>query len=751
MSFTDNGLFSPAPSWEIDDIFSSGTPNPAAKVKSEAAPSSHSAAAYEEYEQVNVEQNMFYVQPTQSNHHEYEVHSTLSNASSHPPLTHPHHTHAHSYSSEATSSISSASASSSPEHVQATWEHENSASSSPTTPEYDSTHMNMTQHHYQHHTHTHHTQHTHHQSHHTHDHHHHHSHHQSHHTTHNNHTHGSHPSYYHAPSPHALNTVHEEATYDNHTHGHQHHSTPSSNSISAPIDAVVNATPSSTSTNTPAFNYPAVSQYVDTPSHNTQEREKVRVKRRQKYTTAAAASEVARASVAAAAAAPAAVAPTPAAAPAPASASAVAAGKSNNSTPILASRPGKRASGSSSSSSGSGSGSASSSGSGSEDSDDNDSGDYSFAHYAFDAALQNASQVLSASLFTGSSSSSSSSSMPANTPSLQKGNSGSSDSSSRKKRRDRNISLYPPTGNRTKKMLEEFERIAAEALPPHASKRERNKLSASMYRKRRKIYLDTLEDKVNLLESNLRQQSDMMSTLELENKQLKDQLLALQQKAAEKKEEHNAVVPPAFTPNNGFQRPLGGSRAPGSMLLFAVLCCLLVVHPILFGTETDSGSSASSPMGRRLLSIEEDVTVYNDRYTTRTVHVYSSYSSFADSFLPFPLSNLDSTFDWLVDSFRRSLSFNDKSDHVTSLPVTHITPSSPASSTSTAGKGNGNNFSTVETPSSVSVTSCDSLSAGSVDAHDCPSVVRDESDEEQVKRVHNVIHHSKPVEVSTLA
>lgn len=61
------------------------------------------------------------------------------------------------------------------------------------------------------------------------------------------------------------------------------------------------------------------------------------------------------------------------------------------------------------------------------------------------------------------------------------------------------------------------------------SKRERNKLSASKYRKRRKIYLESLEGKVDDLNSTVKKQNGRISALDTENQVLRKKLSMLKE------------------------------------------------------------------------------------------------------------------------------------------------------------------------------------------------------------------------------
>lgn len=128
------------------------------------------------------------------------------------------------------------------------------------------------------------------------------------------------------------------------------------------------------------------------------------------------------------------------------------------------------------------------------------------------------------------------------------------------------------------------------------SKRERNKVSAMKYRKRRKVYLDTLEKQVSDL-------NDTVSTLATENKMLQEQLSFF--KSLYKG--GNAPAPSTSLTN------ASASTARNSLVMFAVMACLLFclapVSPIFSPASVSSSVSAHSGPSRVLLSDKSTTAV----------------------------------------------------------------------------------------------------------------------------------------------
>lgn len=139
-------------------------------------------------------------------------------------------------------------------------------------------------------------------------------------------------------------------------------------------------------------------------------------------------------------------------------------------------------------------------------------------------------------------------------------------------------------------------------------KRERNKLSASQYRKRRKIYLDSLEAKVGEMDITLARQNDTITKLTAENRALKEQVSflkkmmgALKAPAPAQPQQHMEQPQPANM-HYGARRGMASSAAG---FLFVVIACLLLLAPG-FAPEPE-GSVATGRRGRSLLSFEGEM------------------------------------------------------------------------------------------------------------------------------------------------
>lgn len=147
-----------------------------------------------------------------------------------------------------------------------------------------------------------------------------------------------------------------------------------------------------------------------------------------------------------------------------------------------------------------------------------------------------------------------------------------------------------------------------------ASKRERNKVSASAYRKRRKVYLDGLEHKVETLTSQVTQQSEQVTSLATENKMLREQLEYFKNMLSLKDFKMPSMS--SFFPSLPVAAPVRVSSSssspmgPGGLMMFALLaCCMLIFAPGFFhhyDSAVSSAASSASPMrtaGRSLMSV----------------------------------------------------------------------------------------------------------------------------------------------------
>ena len=149
-------------------------------------------------------------------------------------------------------------------------------------------------------------------------------------------------------------------------------------------------------------------------------------------------------------------------------------------------------------------------------------------------------------------------------------------------------------------------------------KRERNKLSASMYRKRRKVYLDSLEGKVGELDATIAKQNETIARQAHENKVLKEQLSFLKKMVAGLKNPLASMVGGGNVTEDTAQPTnihLGGAprrtlgQSAGAFLFLVMAVCLLFNPTFL--TETDTGSSlttdATGRRGRSLLSVDDSI------------------------------------------------------------------------------------------------------------------------------------------------
>jgi len=131
-------------------------------------------------------------------------------------------------------------------------------------------------------------------------------------------------------------------------------------------------------------------------------------------------------------------------------------------------------------------------------------------------------------------------------------------------------------------------------------KRERNKISASKYRKRRKMYVDSLEDKLNAVEKKCSAQVDQITSLSTENKVLKEQLTFFKN----------------LLKGNPAAAGVGANHKShtGSALMFVLFSCFLFCSGSMWPTfhasqplhitQSDDPSITKGP-GRVLLSIVE--------------------------------------------------------------------------------------------------------------------------------------------------
>lgn len=132
----------------------------------------------------------------------------------------------------------------------------------------------------------------------------------------------------------------------------------------------------------------------------------------------------------------------------------------------------------------------------------------------------------------------------------------------------------------------------------HLSKRERNKLSAAKYRKRRKVYMGALESKVSQMEKALAAKTAEASSLRQQNQTLISKVSVLEEQLTFLK----GLLGPAA------KAAIPNSRARGTMM-FVLFAAFLLVLPFSFlqvSTESDPfDHSVSGHRGRIILSLPE--------------------------------------------------------------------------------------------------------------------------------------------------
>jgi len=109
-----------------------------------------------------------------------------------------------------------------------------------------------------------------------------------------------------------------------------------------------------------------------------------------------------------------------------------------------------------------------------------------------------------------------------------------------------------------------------------------NRLSADKYRKKRKTYVDSLENEVSLLGQSLAEKDQVIAALDAENQALKQQLSIWQRMSA------------MAVPVMDSKEPLGGPRKTG--VLLCALCAIFVaLHPSIGGTPDGLMNGLVSP------------------------------------------------------------------------------------------------------------------------------------------------------------
>ena len=143
----------------------------------------------------------------------------------------------------------------------------------------------------------------------------------------------------------------------------------------------------------------------------------------------------------------------------------------------------------------------------------------------------------------------------------------------------------------------------------HLSKRERNKLSAAKYRKRRKVYLNSLEGKVQQMEKVMANKSAEVTALKEQNRSLVSKVSVLEEQLSFLKSllgpaAHSVVAP--VSSNGGVSK----SRGAFMFVLFAAFLLVLPFSSLKISTVPSSAAdpfdhSVNGHRGRIILSLPE--------------------------------------------------------------------------------------------------------------------------------------------------
>lgn len=205
------------------------------------------------------------------------------------------------------------------------------------------------------------------------------------------------------------------------------------------------------------------------------------------------------------------------------------------------------------------------------------------------------------------------------------------------------------------------------------NKRERNKASASKYRKKRKEYLGTLETKVEILEKDLSTVTKKCADVAAENKMLKEQLDFMKNLLAMK----SVPVPGVAAPQqHAVPRAHGhslGGRVTGLAILALCILGMLFSGPLL---HSDSGSPAApSPAARKLFGYPDVGTAYYHHHDLHDLRHAAPSQAFG-------LATTDDVPDFAPAEEHDSLSIDGTNDTVSTLPslepVDQALPSAPA-------------------------------------------------------------------------
>lgn len=144
------------------------------------------------------------------------------------------------------------------------------------------------------------------------------------------------------------------------------------------------------------------------------------------------------------------------------------------------------------------------------------------------------------------------------------------------------------------------------------SKRDRNKISASKYRKRRKMYFDGLESKIAVLEGTVGEQTQTIEALHNSNQELKEQVMLFQKlfrlygfegrlPTDDSSENSDSSCPssPSSLPELEVPTRL---RTKAGLVMFALFACLMFISPGL--SPEDNPYKVTSHRGRALMSFD---------------------------------------------------------------------------------------------------------------------------------------------------
>jgi hypothetical protein len=187
------------------------------------------------------------------------------------------------------------------------------------------------------------------------------------------------------------------------------------------------------------------------------------------------------------------------------------------------------------------------------------------------------------------------------------------------------------------------------------SKRERNKISASKYRKKRKLHVETLEKKLATTQSLMEDQKQAISNLQQTNKSLQKELAHLRKlvKSSTAQQQSPSAahpVPPSqsswsfqfpnFFPNQGSCEPIKDdsmfNMGRSGMFMFAFFGCLLMMSPIADDAVIkDSAAMEMRRPGRSLLSGKGtrshwEPANYQASYASYMAHLSTTTSSVSE-------------------------------------------------------------------------------------------------------------------------